>query len=221
MKRSASLDSRRVLAHPGIALLAASALGLAAAGCGGSSGKTVASRPTTSAPVAASTQTAPAAHHRHHRHQPASPPPGARRHHRYGKGHGPQPAQLGPVLTSAGLVRKANSTCAAANSAQSAVAKPSDFNTNSKAAAAYLNKLGSLNRSELSALHLNPPPKMRATYIRFFGNLLREQLQLVVAANEAASGRSSYVQAYQSAVSYQRSEVAPLARQLGLTSCAA
>lgn len=97
---------------------------------------------------------------------------------------------------------------------------PSDFNTNAKDAAAYLRRLLAIGQQEMNALHVNPPFSIRPLYIRYFGDLLREELLLVLAGNQASNGQGGYVQQYQSARRYQQQTLAPAARQLGLSSCA-
>ena len=124
------------------------------------------------------------------------------------------------MLTVAQLRQSADKACSAARIRQDAVTAPADFGTNSKAAATYLRQLMAAGQQEVVALHLNPPLNLRAAYGSFFADVLREELLIVLAANEAASGRHGYVQQYQAARHYQQGTVVPAARQLGLTSCA-
>lgn len=209
------------------ALAVALAAAAAVAGCGGSSRKPVTARADTPAATgpsataatttaAGATRTTPKRASTGHAPTPAHPPhPSA-----HGHGHQVKPPSLGPALAASSLSQRANAACATADAKISAIARPGDFATNRSAAATYLRRLISVRSAEISALHLNPPVSLRGTYIRFFGNMLREELFLVLASNQAMTGQNGYVTQYESAVRFRQSQVAPLARQLHLPSCA-
>jgi hypothetical protein len=218
---------RRLTVSARVAAIAALlAIGLAA--CGGSSKTTsitsasnpaVASAPQPTTPTASTstpaTTTSRKSGSKAHSGPGAPPPPPAPRGH----GHHPAPPLLGPVLGVATVRQRADAACATAHSKEGALARPGDFNTNAKAAAAYLNKLSRIELAETQALHLNIPESMRVRWIRFFGNVLRHQLYVIIADNMATTGRGGWGKQLQMADSFWAGQVAPLARQLGLGAC--
>ena len=229
MTRSARQSALR-LRTAGSGTLTAAAVALALGGCGGSGGKSVASRPSaTTAPLTTSSADPPT--------PPTTPPhkpKGTKAggagpagvhplpHRPHGaRGHLPPAPSLGPVLTAAQLRQKATAACSSASSRENAISRPADFATNAKAAGAYLNQIVSIGQSEIVALHLNAPVDVRARYVRFFGDLLHEDLLVILAQSGAMAGRRGYAQQYQAAQSFRQQTLAPAARELGLTDCAA
>ena len=113
----------------------------------------------------------------------------------------------------------ANAVCASAAGRAAALSRPSDFDTNPRAARTYLVKLTAVRQAEVSSLHLNPPDQIRAAYVRFYGSLLRGQLLLILATGAASTGQHSYPQSYARAVEFGQKVVEPMAHKLGFTSC--
>lgn len=125
-------------------------------------------------------------------------------------------------LSQAELAKKVNAACAAYTKAVGAITPPSDFATNAKAAAAYLDKAKPLVHQEASTIEaLKPADSIKATFETYLKDGQHQVALFDSADSKAHAQDPSGLQDLAALAKYKKTTLEPLERKLGFTSCLA